>query len=179
VQQANAGQTGLRIIISGTKLRQDTQISVNGIVVVSHLQDTGNAGDPRISVELDENGAIKNSVGPLVVRARNTIPRESDLSNEVTAGMLIGPEITSIRVKKKGSGLLILKISGTNFPSDGSVVVRANGSQVPVQSATFEPPDFVSARISAASAPATGTTLLIRVVTPQGIQSNEATATSK
>jgi hypothetical protein len=66
-----------------------------------------------------------------------------------------------------------------NFPSDGTVSVVANGSQLALQFAAFQPPDFVQAKISAASAPAPGTTLLIRVVTPQGIQSNEVTATAK
>jgi len=179
VQQALAGQPGLRVLISGTNLRPDTQVTINGIPVVSHLQDTGNNGPPRIAVELDENVVIKNSVGPLAVRARNTTPSLSDLSNEIIAGSLIGPEITSVKVKKKASGVLQLKISGTNFPSDGTVTVTANGSQVPVQSAAFEPPDFISARIGAEAAPAPGTTMRIRVVTTQGIQSNELTATAK
>jgi hypothetical protein len=110
---------------------------------------------------------------------RNTIPTPSNLSNEIIAGTLIGPEISSVKVKKKASGVLLLKIFGANFPSDGTVAVTANGSQIAVQSAAFEPPDFVSAKIGAASAPAPGTTLHIRVVTLQGIQSNEATATAK
>lgn len=179
VQQALAGQTGIRVLIGGTNLRSDTQVTINLIPVVSHLQDTGNNGPPRIAVELDENAGIKNSAGPLAVRARNTTPSLSDLSNEIIAGTLVGPEITKVKVKKKASGVLMLNISGTNFPSDGTVVVTANGSQVAVQSTAFEPPDFVSAKIGATSAPAPGTTLHLRVVTLQGIQSNEATATAK
>jgi hypothetical protein len=101
------------------------------------------------------------------------------LSNEVSAGRLVGPEITRVKVKKKASGVLLLKIFGVNFPSAGTVAVIANGSQLPLQSTFFEPPDFAQAKISAASAPSPGTPLLIRVVTSQAIQSNEVTATSK
>ena len=179
VQQALAGQAGIRVLIGGTNLRSDTQVTINLIPVVSHLQDTGNNGPPRIAVELDENAGIKNSAGPLAVRARNTTPSLSDLSNEIIAGTLVGPEITKVKVKKKASGVLMLNISGANFPSDGTVAVTANGSQIAVQSAAFEPPDFVSAKIGPASAPTPGTILHVRVVTSGGIQSNEATATAK
>lgn len=178
VQQAPAGQGGLRLRIVGVPFRSDTEVTINGVVVISHLQDPA-AGFPDIFVELDENPAIRNSAGPLSVRARNTTPTPSDLSNEVSAGRLVGPEITRVKVKKKASGALLLNIFGVDFPSDGTVVVIANGSQLAIQSAIFEPPDFVQAKISVASAPAPGTTLLIRLVTPQGIQSNEVTATAK
>jgi hypothetical protein len=178
VQQAPAGQGGLQLRIVGVPFRSDTEVTINGVVVISHLQDPA-AGFPDIFVELDENPAIRNSAGPLSVRARNTTPTPSDLSNEVSAGRLVGPEITRVKVKKKASGALLLNIFGVDFPSDGTVVVIANGSQLAIQSAIFEPPDFVQAKISVASAPAPGTTLLIRLVTPQGIQSNEVTATAK
>ena len=179
VQQAAAGQSGIRLLIIGTNLRSDTEVTINSFVVVSHLLDTGFTGPPRIAVDLDENTVIKNSAGPLGVRARNTAPSPSDLSNEIIAGTLVGPEITKVKVKKKASGVLLLKISGTNFPSDGTVTVTANGAQIAVQSAAFEPPDFVSAKIGAALTPAPGTTLHIRVVTLQGIQSNDVAATAK
>jgi len=144
-------------------------------VAVSHLQTPAS----EIFVELDENPTIKTSAGQLLVRARNTTPPASDLSNEVSAGRLVGPEITRVKVKRKASGALLLNTSGTNFPSDGNVVVIANGSQVTTQSVSFEPPDFVQVKIAAGSAPAAGTILSIRVVTSQGIQSNEVTATAK
>lgn len=173
VQQAPAGQSGMRVRIVGAPFRIETEVTINGVVAVSHLQD------PDIFVELDENPAIRNSAGPLMVRARNTTPPASDLSNEVSAGRLVGPEITRVKVKKKASGALLLNIFGLNFPSGGTVSVLANGSQLTFQFVAFEPPDFVQAKISPTSAPAPGTTLLIRVVTQQGIQSNEVTAPSK
>ena len=182
VQQALAGQSGIRIVIKGSSFRPDTQFSINGVVVIAHfvitdLQFPSNNIDAF--VDLDENVAVRNTVGPLLLRARNTSPAPSGLSNEVNVGRLIGPEITRVKVKKKASGVLILNITGTNLPGDGSVVVIANGSPLPIQSVTFEPPDFLSAKISAASAPVAGTTMLVRVVTPLGIQSNEVTATAK
>jgi FG-GAP repeat len=175
VQQALAGQSGLVITITGTGFRVDTEILINGASVTSHAP-----ADPQQRlVNLDENSAIKNSAGTLAVRARNTNPSLSDLSNEVIAGTLVGPEITKVKVKKKASGVVLLNISGANFPSDGTVTVIATGAQVPVQSAGFEPPDFVQAKIGAGVAPVAGTIMLIRVVTLQGIQSNEFTATAK
>jgi hypothetical protein len=179
VQQATAGQSGIRVLIIGTNLRSDTQITINGTVVVSHLLDTGNIGPPRIAVDLDENTTIRNTAGPLAVRARNTVPSPSDLSSELNAGTLVGPEITKVKVKKKASGILMLNISGADFPGDGTVSVTVNGSQVSTQSTAFEPPDFVQVKIGAASAPAAGTTLHIRIITPQGVQSNDVTATAK
>jgi hypothetical protein len=173
VQQAPVGQSGLRVRIVGAQLRADTQVLINGLVTISHLEG------PDVFVELDENPAIKNSAGPLLVRARNTTPTPSNLSNELNAGRLVGPEITRVKVKKKATGALLLKIFGVNFPSAGTVVVMANGAQLPIQSSFFEPPDFAQAKISAASAPAAGTILMIRLVNAQGIQSNEFTAVAK
>ncbi|HSE36457.1 MAG TPA: hypothetical protein VLG74_04085, partial [Blastocatellia bacterium] len=173
VQQAPVGQSGLRVRIVGAQLRADTQVLINGVVTISHLEG------PDVFVELDENPAIKNSAGPLLVRARNTTPTPSNLSNELDAGRLVGPEITRVKVKKKAAGALLLKIFGVNFPSAGTVVVMANGAQLPIQSSFFEPPDFAQAKISAAAAPAPGTTMTIRLVTSQGIQSNEFTAVAK
>lgn len=176
VQQAPVGQGGLRVRIEGAPLRQDTQVLINGVAVISHLQG------PDVFVELDENPTIKNSAGPLRVRARNTTPTPSNLSNEINAGTLVvpdGPMIAGVKVKKKAGGALVLKISGVNFPNAGTISVITNGNQVPLKFAVFEPPDFARAKIGAASAPAPGTNMLIRLVTPQGIQSNEFTAVAK
>jgi hypothetical protein len=175
VQQALAGQSGLVVRVTGTGFRSDTEIQINGLPVISH---TGASPEQRL-VNLDENTIIRNSTGALTVRARNTIPTPSEFSNQVNAGSLIGPEITSIKVKKKASGLLILKIHGVNFPADATVTITADGSAVPVQSASFDPPDYASVKISAASAPASGTLMRVRVGTSQGVQSNEFTVTAK
>ncbi len=175
-QQASAGQSGLRIRIRGSNLRQDTEVTINGIKVISHLPEP--APDfPEIFVELDENPAIRNSAGPLVVRLRNTNPAPSAFSNEVVAGRLIGPEITSIGFKKKGSGLLILKISGANFPTNATVEVRANNQLVSLKSASVDASDFIRVKISASNAPPSGTVLRVKVISATGIASNEFTAT--
>lgn len=176
VQQANAGQSGLRITINGANLRSDTQVAVNSTIVVSHLQ----SGPPAtITIELDENLAIRNSVGQLVVSARNTTPPASNVSNQIVAGTLIGPQINSVKVKKKGSGALVLNISGANFPPDGTVSATFDIAIALILPANFASPDFVQARISPAVAPPEGTAMRIRVITPQGIASNEVTATAK
>ena len=172
VQQANAGQSGLRIRIVGTSLRADTEVTINGVVVTSHLQGSD------IFVELDENTAIRNSGGFLLVRARNTTPIPSNLSNELNAGRLLGPEITRVKVKKKASGALVLNIFGANFPNSGMVVVTGTG-QVTLFFSNLDTSDFVSFKFSPAVAPTPGTMLRVRVVTTQGIQSNEVTVTAK
>ena len=175
VQQASAGQSGLVVRVNGTGFRADTEIQINGLQVISHI-----GADPQQRlVNLDENTTIRNNAGALTVRARNTVPTPSEFSNQVNAGSLVGPEITSIKVKKKASGVLILKVHGLNFPGDATVTITADGSAVPVQSASFDPPDYASVKISAASAPASGTLMRVRVGTSQGVQSNEFTVTAK
>jgi hypothetical protein len=178
VQQANAGQSGLVIEVVGTNTRVDTQVLVNGTVVTAPVPNP-NDPNPSFAVFLDANPSIRDSVGPLAVRLRNVSPAPSNLSNEIIAGTLVGPAITKVKVKKKASGVLLLNISGSNFPSTGQVSVMVADVQIAVQSTAFEPPDFVQAKISAAAAPGPGTSLRIRVITPQGIKSNEVIATSK
>lgn len=172
VQQANAGQAGLRITLSGTNLRSDTEVTINGTVVVSHLQ----AGPPAtITVDLDENPTIKNSAGPLTVSARNTTPPASVVSNQIVAGTLIGPQINSVKIKHKASGVLLLKIFGANFPTSGTIDVRAANLALSIFASSFQASDFISAKIPANIAPPSGTVLHITVRTPAGIVSNEAT----
>jgi FG-GAP repeat len=172
VQQAAAGQAGLRITISGASLRNDTQVTINGVVVVSHLQ----AGPPvTITVDLDENPTIRNSAGGLAVSARNTTPPVSALSNQLVAGTLVGPQITNVKIKRKASGALLLKIFGTNFPATGTIEVRASNLAISIFGVTFAASDFVTAKIPAADRPPSGTVLHITVRTPAGIVSNEAT----
>jgi hypothetical protein len=177
IQQAPVGQSGLRIAIRGTSIRTDTEVQINGVAVTSHITNPPGSNPPSLDlvVLLDENPAIRNSAGPLVVRLRNLNPSPSPLSNELTAGRLIGPEITSISRKKKSGGKLILKISGANFPLDGTVEVRANGALIPLKSTTFEATDYVVVKIAGPNAPPSGTTLRVRVVSPQGVASNEGT----
>jgi len=172
VQQANAGQTGLRIQISGTNLRSDTEVTINGAVVVSHLQNTNPA---TITVDLDENQSVRNSAGALAVRVRNTAPPASPLSNEVVAGQLIGPQITGVRIKKKSSGMLILMIDGVNFPENGTIEVRANGQSVKVKGQSFQTSEYVQCKVKAGAAPPSGTTLHVIVRAENGIASNDGT----
>jgi hypothetical protein len=129
-------------------------------------------------VNLDENLVTRNSPSSLVVRARNTNP-SSDQSNAITAGRLIGPEITSIRPKRKSSGILLLKISGAGFQEGVTVqVTDAGGQSIPVKSVSFESTDALSAKIRASSAPPSGASLRVRVVNPTGVMSNLVTVTA-
>ena len=178
VQQANAGTPGLRIIITGTGFRADTEISINGVVVVSQLPSNPQLATTQRAVNLDENLAIRNGASPLVVRARNTNP-SSDQSNAITAGQLIGLEISSIRPKSKSSGILLLKISGANFQEGLTVQVTDTGGQnIPTKSVSFQSSDAVQVKIRASSRPPSGAILRVRLVNPSGVMSNLVTVTA-
>jgi len=174
VQEAAAGQNGLSVIVNGTGFTADLQIVINGVTVLSRPLPGEPPGSPLKVVFLDENQSIKNSAGPLRVRVRNGNP-PSELSNEVIAGTLVGPEIASIVVKRKSTGLLVLKISGANFPSTGTVQVIANAAVLPLKSVSFAASDFIQVKIKASAAPASSTTLHVRVIAPGGVQSNDFT----
>jgi hypothetical protein len=175
VQQANAGQNGLRVTINGTNFKTGTEILINGVTVISRIPNDAQLAATQRTVELDENLAVKNSAGNLAVRARNTNPN-TNLSNEVIAGKLLGPEITSVKVKVKASGKTVLIINGTNFQNGSTVTVTANGQALALKSFLVESSELVSAVISPAVAPPSGTTLRIRVISPSAIQSNEIAA---
>jgi hypothetical protein len=174
VQEAVAGQNGLSVIVNGTGFTADLQIVINGVTVLSRPLPGAPPGSPLKVVFLDENQSIKNSAGPLRVRVRNGNP-PSELSNEVIAGTLVGPEIASIVVKRKSTGLLVLKISGANFPSTGTVQVIANAAVLPLKSVSFAASDFIQVKIKASAAPASNTILHVRVIAPGGVQSNDFT----
>ncbi len=173
MQQANAGQSGLRITVTGTELRADTEVTINGNVAQSHLE----SNPTRIRIELDENPGIRNSAGQLVVRARNTNPSPSNFSNELTAGRLVGPEITSVTIKRKSSnGQLTLKVSGVNFPLNGSLEVRANGQLIKLKSDNIDETGFTDTKVKPKNSPPSGTQLHFVVVGSNGIQSNDFVA---
>jgi hypothetical protein len=174
VQEAAAGQNGLSVIVNGAGFTADLQIVINGLTVLSRPLPDAPPGSPPKVVFLDENQSIKNSAGPLRVRVRNSNP-PSELSNEVIAGTLVGPEIASIVVKRKSTGLLVLKISGANFPTTGTVQVIANAALLPLKSVSFTASDFIQVKIKASAAPASSTTLHVRVIAPGGVQSNDFT----
>ncbi len=176
VEEAPAGQTGLRVVIRGTNLRQDTQVTINGVGVVSRIVTETSNGQPIIIVDLDQNLSIRDSVGQLRVRARNLDPAPSPFSTEAAAGRLVGPEITSINPKRKSSGQLQVKIEGANFPSNGTVEIRtAAGTLVPLKSVKFQDSDDIKIKIRSSDVPARGTSLRVRVVSGAGIASNEVT----
>jgi hypothetical protein len=175
VQQANAGQNGLRITVNGTGFKPGTEIFINGTSVVSRIPNDPQLAATQRTVELDENPAIKNAAGNLSVQARNTNPN-TNLSNALVAGRLAGPEITFVKVKVKASGKTVLIINGTNFQNGSTVTVTANGQPLALKSVLVESSELISAVIAPAVAPPSGTTLRIRVTSPSTIQSNEYTA---
>lgn len=173
VQQALAGQSNLRITINGTGFRPDTEITVNGAVVIARIPADPQLAATQRVIALDDNPAIKNSVGTLLVRARNTSPA-SNPTIEVNAGRLVGPEIIEVRDKRKSSGQIQLKIDGANFDEDATVtVLDPNGQQVRLKSVNVDGNDFIKVKISASAAPPRGTPLRVRVVNFNLVVSNE------
>jgi hypothetical protein len=173
VSQANAGQGGLRITVRGFNMQSDTEVTVNGVVVVSHFDGTTNP--QTLTIDLDENPAVKNSAGQLLVRARNTNPL-SGQSNAILAGRLVGLEISSVSVKKKSSKT-ILKITGANFPPNAAVEVRTDAQEVPLKSLSVDGSDYIELKIRSRDVPPSGTALHVRVIAPGGAQSNVVTVT--
>jgi hypothetical protein len=172
VTQAGAGQSGLRVVVNGTGFRNDTEILINGQSVVLHIDAQLPAS--RRTVELDENLSVRNTVGQLAVRARNTSP-PSDLSNEIIAGQLTGPQIDSVRVK--GSSTRKLTINGSNFQNGDQVsVLDQNGAQIPLKSSSFVSSIQMKAKIRASNSPPSGSVLRIRVLRPP-LSSNEVSVT--
>lgn len=174
VQQANAGQSGLRIVVNGTNFTPQTQVFINGNLSVSHIPGDAQLATTQRTVELDENLSVRNSAGNLLVRVKNP---NSNLSNEVSAGKLLGPEITSIRLKVKGSGKMVFNISGANFPTNAGVSITVNGQPLTVKGVTVETSDFITAVIKPAAAPPSGSVMKVKITTPTGVQSNEVSLT--
>ncbi|HXG68365.1 MAG TPA: hypothetical protein VNO70_24940, partial [Blastocatellia bacterium] len=177
VQEAPAGQSGLRVTVTGEGFRPDTEVRINGAVVVARIPNDPQLAATQRIVELDDNPAIKNSVGPLAVRVRHTNP-PSELSNEVIAGRLVGPEITAIDPKRKSTGKLVLRIAGRNFQGGATATVLGpNDQPVRIKAVVVQASDSVKVTVRASDAPPSGTPLRVRVVI-NGIQSNEVIVTT-
>jgi hypothetical protein len=177
VPTASAGQTGLRITVTGTGFKPDTQILINGAVATAQIPSDPDVATRRRTIELDQNTAIRDNAGILYVQARQTSPI-SGSSNAINAGRLtgVGGEITRIKVKQKAVGFL-LKVIGTGFqPGSTAIVLDATGADVPVAFVDTEgAPELVRVRIIN-GAPPSGSLMRVRIVGPTGIRSNEATA---
>lgn len=172
VNTADAGERGLHLTVSGNGFRADTVISINGSPVIA--QQTA---DPRQRIiDLDQNPEARDSAGPIMVRARNESPL-SEGSNVLTAGVLVGPEITKIKVRRKAFGIL-LKIRGDGFLEGSTVsVLDPAGNSVSLLAVIFLGRDFMKVKVPE-SAVTPGTPLRVRVVSPFGIRSNELTVVS-
>jgi hypothetical protein len=176
VTQANAGQPGLRVEAEGVGLKADTQILINDTPVVSRLSSEPSQGFPVHIVELDENISIRNTVGQLTVRARQTNP-PSETSNAVVAGGLVGPQINSVNAKRKAAGPVVLGIDGAGFQSGiMASVIDPGGTAVPLKRVIFVDPSFVRIKIRGVDAPP-GLAVRVRFITGSGVRSNEVTVT--
>lgn len=167
IEQAAAGQSGLQVRIElGQTVTPDIEVTINGIGV------SWRAEGAAIVVDLDQNPGIRNSVGALLIRVRRTEPL-SEFSNEVTAGRLTGPEITSLNLKRKSGGKVKLTIRGTGFQTSSNVtILNQNGQPVSLKSVSINSSEDIRVVIKGSAVPS-GTTLRVRVTNFAGIQSNE------
>jgi hypothetical protein len=171
VTQAPAGQSRLTISVNGSGFRTDTRFIINGSQVTYQA-----AAGQQAMIALDDNTAVRNAAGPLVLQAQNTSPL-SALSNTITAGTLTGPQIASTAVKRKPSGAILLKIFGQGFESGDSIAVAdSQGGAVPVKSVAFIDPQTLTAKITA-QVFGSGSVLTVRVMTGAGVSSNQGSAT--
>ena len=177
VQQAAAGEPGLQVEVEGVDLRADTEIQINGTAVVSRLILPPGPALPFHVVDLDQNLAIRNSVGPLSVRARQTNP-PSLLSDPLIAGTLTGPRIDSVGKKRKATGPVVLSIAGANFPANPVLLIRdASGNQLPIKAITSIAPDLITVKLRG-DAIAPGSVIRVIVATAAGVLSNEVQLTA-
>ena len=178
IQQAKAGTAGLLVTINGSGFETGLSVFINGIAVNPIAVDPPPPGTPPSQqrlVSLDDNAAVKNAAGPLAVTVQNTNP-SSPLSNAITAGTLTGPQINKVTVRVKGSGLILLKIFGSSFdPGSSAGVTAPDGSAVPLKAVAVLGSGLMTARIAGQHF-AHGTALLIRVMTPGGVQSQPFSA---
>ncbi len=172
VEQAAAGQSGLIITITGTGFRADTQVLINGMIATAIIPSNPDLAATRRTVALDDNPSIRNTVGQLIIRVRNTNPASS-LSNEVAAGRLAGPEIQNVRFKRKSGGALIIKVDGANLLAGSTLAVATvAGQPVTVKGVSVTGGNFAQGKIKASQVPAPGTQLRVQITSPTNILSN-------
>jgi hypothetical protein len=159
--------------VNGSGFKQDTEVFINEVKVTALIPSDPEVATRQRIVNLDDNLSIRNMPGVLTAKARHSSP-QSDFSNEVTAGRLVGPEITSIRPKRKKPGALILKITGANFQQGVTArVLDDAGREVSIRSVSFVASDSLTVKIGSGSAPPSGARIRVRVVTAGGVVSNE------
>ena len=82
--------------------------------------------------------------------------------------------LTAVSIKRKSSnGQLTFKVSGTNFPLDGTLEVRANGELVKLKSDDIDESGFTDTKVKPKNSPPAGTQLHFVVVGQNGIRSND------
>lgn len=167
-----AGQSGITLHLfcdandDAMKFREGAIAIVNGVEVPTTF-----VSPSELSVDLDDAPAVRNAAGPVVVAARNP---GSATSPAVTALTLVGPEIASVKAKKKGTGVR-LNVTGANFLAGATVVVTdADGNAVPVAGVKRKNAKKISATI-AGGAVTSGETLTVVVANPGPAPSAPAT----
>jgi hypothetical protein len=102
---------------------------------------------------------------------RNLNP-PSTLSSPVIAGQLVAPDIDSLSIKRKGQGFN-LTLFGRDFHSDAEVeITTGSGEAVKPKRITIESSSTGFAKVRS-QAPPSGSQLVVRLINPNWVASNQ------
>jgi hypothetical protein len=172
VSHAPAGQSGLTITVDGAGFGPNAVFTVNGTPVTFHATASG-----EVTINLDENLAVRNTAGQLSVQSQNTSPA-SALSNIVMAGTLTGPQISSASLKVKPSGVkAVLAVSGQGFAKKDTLsVTNSQGQAVSTKAVNLINTGTLQTKITGQTF-TSGSVFKVRVLMPSGVMSNQVTVT--
>lgn len=166
-----AGQTGIEIRLfceGGEGFQAGAVAILNGVEV-----ETEFVSSTEVRVRLDNAPSVRNTSGAVSARVRNP---GSDASASLVVLTLEGPTITSIKAKRKPSGVR-LNIKGANFLPGATVEVRDGaGTVIPTASVTRTSNKKIKATVAVSAVPA-GAVLTVRVLNPGPAPSSAATVT--
>lgn len=155
-----AGQSGIQLHLLCETDQSDGEYVAGAKAILNDVEvPTTFVNSKELLVSLDDAPEILNTPGPVTARVRNP---GSEASVSVSAVTLIGPAITSVKPKRKGSSLR-LTIKGSNFLTGATVLVTAAGEPVPGTSVVRKSASKIRATIGSQTA---GTILTIRVLNP-------------
>lgn len=173
VTRALAGQSGLLLSLSANGATLEAEVYVNGLAVPSDL--LSEAPIPRRVISLDKVPAIRDKASALSVQMRNLNP-PSTLSSPVVAGELVAPEIDSVSIKRKGQGFN-LTLLGRDFHPDAEIETTMGGEAVKAKKVTVESPSTAFVKVRS-QAPPSGSQLLVRILNPNRVSSNQVSFVS-
>lgn len=174
VTRALAGQSGLLLSVSANGATLEAEVYVNGLAVPSDL--VSEAPTQKRVISLDRAPSVRDKPSALSVQMRNLNP-PSTLSSPVIAGELVAPEIDSVTIKRKGQGFN-LTLFGRDFHPDAEVeITTGGGDAVKPKKVIIESSDTAFVKVRS-QAPNSGSQLLVRILNPNRVSSNQVSFVS-